>query len=36
MHVPILAGLALAMTAVLILPHESRAGDIKYACDDGT
>ena len=36
MHVPILAGLALAMTAVLILPHESRAADIKYACDNGT
>jgi len=36
MHVPILAGLALAMTAVLMLPRESRAADIKYACDDGT
>jgi membrane-bound inhibitor of C-type lysozyme len=36
MRVPILAGLALAATAVFILPGESRAADIKYACDDGT
>ncbi|QEE47498.1 lysozyme inhibitor [Rhizobium sp. WL3] len=36
MRVPILAGLALAATAVLILSESSRAADIKYACDDGT
>lgn len=36
MRVPILAGLALAATAVLILPAESRAANIKYSCEDGT
>jgi membrane-bound inhibitor of C-type lysozyme len=36
MRVPILAGLALATTAFLILPPESRASEIKYACDSGT
>lgn len=36
MRVPILAGLAMAATTVFILPGESRAADIKYACDDGT
>ena len=30
------AGLALAATAVLMLPAASRAADIKYACEDGT
>ncbi|EKF58608.1 hypothetical protein QWE_18448 [Agrobacterium albertimagni AOL15] len=30
------AGLALAATALFLLPAESRAADIKYACEDGT
>jgi membrane-bound inhibitor of C-type lysozyme len=30
------AGLALAATALFLLPAESRAADIKYACDDGS
>ena len=30
------AGLALAATALFLLPTKSRAADIKYACEDGT
>lgn len=30
------AGLAVAATALFLLPAESRAADIKYACEDGT
>jgi membrane-bound inhibitor of C-type lysozyme len=36
MRVSILAGLALAATAVVILPAKSRAADVQYACEDGT
>jgi membrane-bound inhibitor of C-type lysozyme len=36
MRVPILAGLALAATAILVLPGEGRAADIKYVCENGT
>ncbi len=36
MRVQILAGLALAATAIFILPAESRAANIKYSCEDGT
>lgn len=31
-----IAGLTLAATALFLLPAESRAADIKYACEDGT
>jgi membrane-bound inhibitor of C-type lysozyme len=31
-----IAGLALAATALVLLPGESRAADIKYACEDGS
>lgn len=36
MHKTFFAVLALAATAAVVLPGETRAADIKYACDDGT